>query len=350
MAAGSLQAAPTDARAEALFRPPVGEQMALSPDGRRVAYTVRTGDDLAIVLMELEPPGPRRTVKVEYPRGTEPLPGRPPAPLRFLRWATAERLVYAPGERVMPLPPIVGADGRPAPNPDGPTIVSPVLAVDADGRQRGTLVDARDFMDTSADARRSLADLLRTTHELVTAKSDVVRWRMPHLDLLGFLPGDREQLVIGTRGGFGPPARHLVDVRTGSVREFGGEWTVPPGGPQVFDWHRQKVVGERRGGARPATEWHDPELRLLQRVLETKFPRRSVEILDWSETRSRVLVRVTGGSDPGRTFVYQRPEDLPLEILPPRRRMLRPGDRAAGPPWTGPSEPARASVPGEAGR
>lgn len=315
LAVGGLQAASSDARVEAFFRPPIAGQMALSPDGRRLAYTTQTGSDLAIVLVELEPPGPRRTIRVEYPPGTEPAPGRPAPPLRFLRWATADRLVYALPERVIPLPPIVVGDGQSAPNPDGPTIVSPILAVDADGRQRGTLVDARDFMDTSTDARRSLADLLRTTQELVKTKSDVVRWRMPHLDILGHFPADREQLVIGTRGGFGPPARHLVDVRTGGVREFGGEWAVPPGEPHVFDWHRLKVVGERRSGAGPATVWHDAELRLLQRVLETKFPRRSVEILDWSETRSRVLVRVTGGSDPGRIFVYQRPEDIPLEVL-----------------------------------
>jgi hypothetical protein len=123
--------------------------------------------------------------------------------LRFLRWATADRLVYALAERVLPLPPVTGADGRPAPNPDGPTIVSPVYAVDADGGQHGVLVDARHFLDTSADARRSLADLLRTTQELVAAKPEEVRWRMPRLELLGFFPAERGQLIVGTRGGFG---------------------------------------------------------------------------------------------------------------------------------------------------
>jgi acetyl esterase/lipase len=189
------------------------------------------------------------------------------------------------------------------------------MAVDADGKSYGALVDARDFLETSADARRTLADLLRTTKQLVAARPESVRWRMPHLDILGFFPQDREQLVIQTRGAYAPPAQHMVDIRTGSIREFGGDWPTPPGEPQIFDWFRLKVVGERKDAARPAIAWRDDDLGRVQRDLELKFPRRTVEILDWSETRARVLFRVTGGNDPGRVFVFQRPENLVLEIL-----------------------------------
>jgi dipeptidyl aminopeptidase/acylaminoacyl peptidase len=310
-----LRAASFDDRVEALFRPPLGEMMALSPEGQRVAYTTQAGGDLKIVIMSLEHPGPKRTVKVDPDRDVEAAEHQPTVQLRFLRWATANRLLYAPAERVIPLPPVTDKDGRSVPNPDGPTIVSPIMLMDADGKQRGTLVDARDFQETPADARRTLADLLRTTKELVATRHDAVRWRMPHLDILGFFPSDREQLVIQTRGGYSMPTQHLVDTRTGSVREFGGDWPTPPGEPQVFDWFRLKVVGERKEGAHPTTAWRDDELGRIQRELELKFPRRSIEILDWSETRARVLFRVTGGSDPGRVFVFQRREDLALEIL-----------------------------------
>jgi dipeptidyl aminopeptidase/acylaminoacyl peptidase len=312
--AGLLRAA-LDDRVAALFRPPLAEMIALSPDGQRVAYAAQDGGKLAIVIMNLEHPGPRRAVPVDFERDVALAPDDPPVRLRFLRWATNTRLVFAPAERVVPLPPVTDGNGRVMPNPDGPTRISPILAVDADGRQRGTLVDAKDFMDTPADARRTLADLLRTTTELVATRNEPVRWRMPHLDILGFLPSDREQLILQTSGGYGRPAQHLVDIRTGSVREFGGDWPAPPGEPQVFDWHRLKVVGERKASARPTTIWRDEELGRVQRELEAKFPRRVVQVLDWSETRARVLFRVTGGSDPGRVFVFQRPEDLVLEIL-----------------------------------
>lgn len=313
--AGHACAASFDDRVETLFRPPLAEMVALSPEGQRVAYTRRTDRDLMIVIMNLDHAGQNRNVKVDPGRDETPVADRRPAQLRFLRWATANRLVYALTEQIVPLPAVTSGDGRIRPNPDGPAIVSPILAVDADGRQRGTLADARDFLETPADLRQTLADLLRTPKEIAAARKVPVGWRMPHLDILGFLPGDREQLVIETRGGHNLPAQHAVDIRTGNVRLFGGNWPSPPGEPQVFDWFRLKVVGERQPAAHATTAWQDEELGRIQRELDEKFPRRAVEILDWTEHRTRVLVRVTGGSDPGRFFVFQRPEDLVQEIL-----------------------------------
>jgi dipeptidyl aminopeptidase/acylaminoacyl peptidase len=312
--AGLLRAASFEDRVEALLRPTLGEWIAISPEGRQIAYTSRAEGELHIVVMNLDQQGAKRTVRIE-PDPATGAAAESPVQLRFLRWATADRLVFAPTAKVIPLPPLTEKDGRSVPNPDGPTIVSPILAMDADGRQRGTLVDARDFQETPAEARRSLADLLRTTKELVATRNEPVRWKMPQIDILGFLPRERDQLIIQTRGAYSMPMQHLVDIRTGQVREFGADWPVPPGEPQIFDGFRLKVVGERQDAARPATTWTDGELAFVQRELEKKFPRRVVEILDWSETRARVLFRVTGGSDPGRVFVFQRPENLALEVL-----------------------------------
>ncbi|MDO8543324.1 MAG: prolyl oligopeptidase family serine peptidase [Opitutaceae bacterium] len=313
--AGLLRAASFDDRVESLLRPPMAAMIALSPEGQRIAYTTQGGRHLRIVIMDLDHPGPKRSLIVDPDRGAASPPAQSPAQLRFLRWATAGRLVFAPTPRVVPLLPVTDQTGRLVPNPDGPTIVSPIMVMDADGKQRGTLVDARDFMETSADAVRTLGDLLRTPKELAATRKEPVRWRMPHLDILGFVPGKRDQLIIETRGGYSIPMQHSIDIRTGSVSMFGGNWPSPPGEPQVFDWYRLKVVGERKDAVRPTTAWRDDELGRVQRELELKFPRRVVEILDWSETRARVLFRVTGGSDPGRIFVFQRPEDLALEIL-----------------------------------
>ncbi len=312
--AGGASAASFEDRVEALFRPPLGETIALSPDGRRVAYTQARDGELSLVIVDIEPPGARRTVKVDPERNASAV-GSQLAALRFLRWATSRRLVYAPAERIVPLPPLTDASGRTTPNPDGPTVVAPILLVDVDGRERGTLVDARDFQETPESARRSLADLLRTPEQLAQAHHGPVGWRMPHVDVLGFLPNDRQQMVVQTRGAYSMPRQYLVGLEGGDVREFGGEWPVPPGEPQVFDGFRLKTVGERVAAARPATAWRDDDLGRAQRELEVEFPRRVVELLDWSETRTRLLFRVTGGSDAGRIFVWHRPEDVVCEIL-----------------------------------
>jgi dienelactone hydrolase len=303
-------------RTDALFRPLTGEIGALSPDGGRVAVTTQAGGDLRIVIMTLDPPGPTRTVRVDGARDPITAEELPPRNLRFLHWASSTRLVYAPDERVMPLPALVDKAGHSTPNPDGPAVFSPVFVVDVDGKERGTLVDARDFQETPADARRTLADLLRTPLQLAAASNGTVHWRMPHIDILGFLPPKRDQLIILTHGAYSKPGQHLVDLKTGDVSDFGTPWPVPPAEPQVFDWNRMKVVGEREPTPHSSTNWRDEELARIQREVESNFPRRLVEILDWTETRTRVLVRVSGGSDPGRVFVLRRPDGVFQEIAP----------------------------------
>jgi dipeptidyl aminopeptidase/acylaminoacyl peptidase len=310
-----VRAASFEDRVETLFRPPLGENITLSPDGQRLAYTTGSGRDFTIMVMQVDHGGAKRPLLVNPESAVATAPQPTVGSLRFLRWATDRRLVFAPAERVVPLPAIIDKTGRSAPNPDGPTIVAPVMMLDAETHQRGLLVDAAQFQETPAEARRTAADLLRTTKELQVARGEAVRWRIPHVDILGFLPRDRHQLIIQTHGAYSVPTQYAVDIRTATVTEFGAEWPAPPVEPQVFDGYRLKVVGERQPAARPTTAWRDAELAEVQRALDAKFPRRAIEILDWNETRSRVLCRVTGGTDPGRLFLFQRTEDLALEIL-----------------------------------
>ena len=104
--AGFSRAASFDARVEALFRTPLGELIALSPDGQRVAYTSQVDGNLTILILNVENPGRKRTVRVEPEHDTAVTESLPIGPLRFMRWATPDRLVYAPAERIVPLPPV----------------------------------------------------------------------------------------------------------------------------------------------------------------------------------------------------------------------------------------------------
>src|SRR4051812_41913685 len=85
--AAGLRAASIEERVEALFRPLLDERMALSSDGQRIAYTTHGGRELAIVVMSVEPPGPKRTVNLEADRDPASAAEKPPMELRFLRWA-----------------------------------------------------------------------------------------------------------------------------------------------------------------------------------------------------------------------------------------------------------------------
>lgn len=316
---GLMRAASAEDRIAALFRPLDAEFAALCPQGRRIAYTVRDGPETKIAIIDLDGRPAKRLIGSEPERNADSAtelssPSPTPPQLSFLRWATSERLVFAHAERVVPLPPVIDASGRATPNRSGPAIRSPIIAISADGKLRRTVADARDFTE-SEDALGTLADMLRTPQELAVQRRNPVHWRMPHLSVVGFDPRDREQLIVETRGAYSPPMQHAVDLRTGQTALFGGEVSTPPGEPLVYDWSWFKVVGEHQPAARPRTAWRDVDLAKLQRTLDAKFPRRTVELLDWTETRTRVLFRVTGGSDAGRLFVFQRTEDLAIEVL-----------------------------------
>ncbi|MBC7369603.1 MAG: prolyl oligopeptidase family serine peptidase [Undibacterium sp.] len=85
--------------------------------------------------------------------------------------------------------------------------------------------------------------------------------------------------------------------------------------PLVFDPITSQLVGVRGVGVAPFTRWIDPEFATLQQDLEKKFPQRTVELLQWDDARRRLLLRVTGGIEPGRYHVFQRPENVMVEVL-----------------------------------
>lgn len=415
-AAALAGAAPSTERMEALFRPFLAERITLSPDGRYVAYTQQTGSDLAVVIMDVDRPTSKTTLIVDEDRVIEHSKERQRAALRFLRWATPTRLVFAP--TVYVIPPAVKTVA-PGFTPPAPVVIAPIMAVDADGGNPRTLVDATTFQ------------------EIVGAGGGATPVaRMRAATILGFLPGNRERLLVqvpGVGGREATPAKVFqLDVHNGKLAEmssevtprgqiydlqgrarllreggyarrpqqtflyrtvYSGRWrklhevtssseaarfTVSPetyfgeramplgfdfdpnvliyasnvgrdtfgvyglnlatmqrtdlaiehssrdlsslapdipAASLVFDEKRQKLAGVRAEGAPLLTVWVDSKIAEVQRSLEVKFPRRSVEILEWDDARARFLVRVTGGTDPGRIYVWQKDEGLLLEIF-----------------------------------
>ena len=93
--------------------------------------------------------------------------------------------------------------------------------------------------------------------------------------------------------------------------------------PVIFDRGSGQVVGVRVGGIEPGTVWFDPQFKRLQADLEEVFPRKSVRLCSWDDSRSVVVAWVYDDSDLGRYFIVRADAtDLPQEIL---RRMPRLG-------------------------
>jgi hypothetical protein len=418
----------SEKRVELLFRPPVAEQIALSPDGHYIAYTEHVGGELRIVVFDLQ--RQRRTARILADED-RPIPHskeKERAQLRFLAWSNRGRLVFAPKiERLAPVTAAPDADFLASlPRDEAPPlivapfediVIAPVMAVNADGTNPQTLTDAKAF------------------ETIIENGSGAGRVRMRPPEIKGFAPGDRDHLLIETRGSIGTDVAstelYRLDVHTAELQQlhsenglghfisdhqglprlmreseqagtvtsfqylppnssrwrklqpppgridlapfrlspenYFGERAMPlgfdfdpnlliyasnagrdtfglyevnlatwqrttlalehphrdlaslnpalPADALVFDEFRQTFAGVRAQGPRPFTAWIDTELADVQRTLDAKFPQRSVHLQAWDESRRRFLVSVTGGTEPGRIYVYQRSDDLLVELM-----------------------------------
>ncbi len=422
-------------RAAALYRPFQAERVTLAPDGKHLAYTRNESGQLLVVIVDVDNPTLRTSVKLSEDRTLKFSKEKDPARLRYLRWITPKRLVMVLTEEVFELP-VAGEPGE-LPKESGWKFVSPIWAIDADGSNSKKLADGSDFAMSinlvpppppglppdvtiarhinavgrlAGDSDHILIEALgmpALSREMSpiptslfkvnihTGKSTVVteeigegrhlydwqgrarilyqqpqnlltrefahqppkggRWRAPGSANTGSLPKDftlspdnyfgtrafplafdfdAKVLYFASNAGRDTFAIYGLDTTTGQRTSLAIEHPhfdlAPleppfPGSPLVFDETHQQLVGVRATGVTPFTAWVDPELAEVQRALDRKFPRRVVEVLEWDDDRRRFLLRVSGGSDVGRHFVYRRAENVLVEFLR-RAPWLRSGD------------------------
>jgi pimeloyl-ACP methyl ester carboxylesterase len=145
----------------------------------------------------------------------------------------------------------------------------------------------------------------------------------PRAEPLGF-DADSKVLVFASNVGRDTFGIYGLNVETGQRTSLALEHPyfdlapLEPAFPSsslVFDPTTGKLAGVRATGVTPLTMWVETDLAATQRTLEKKFPRRTVEILEWDEARMIFLARVTGGSEPGRYFIYKKKENLAVEFL-----------------------------------
>ncbi len=424
----------SEKRVEGLFRPQSGERTALSPDGKFMAYTQQVPGELLIIVLDLERRVVTARLSADEDRPILHSKEKRRARLRYLEWADNRRLVFAPDVEIIG-PPVK------APTPDlflissaeeggtryqmpplEPTVIAPILAVDADGKNPLLLADPKTFQVMRNDpgagdlparmrvvtpnirgfaasdrahvlveipglvtygvAAENIPTRLYRVHvhtgKITEAHSELGTGRISY-DLAG-----RPRLARETNGGQGasflfrasdsgrwlklpePPGAGPAVHFAVTLENYFGERAIPLGfdadpdvmiyasnagrdtfgvygfnlktrartalslehpnrdlvaldagaeGALIHDRHRNTFAGVRVPGPRPLTVWVDAELAEVQRAAEAKFPSRSVVLRDWNEARTHFLLQVTGGTEPGRTFQFQRAEDLMVELM-----------------------------------
>ncbi len=83
----------------------------------------------------------------------------------------------------------------------------------------------------------------------------------------------------------------------------------------IFDEARGQVVGVRATGVTAFSHWTDAELAQTEHDVQRKFPGRVIELLQWDDARARFLVRAGALGEPGRYYVFQKTENLLVEVL-----------------------------------
>ena len=130
-----------------LFRPFRTEASALSPDGKRLAYSVRDGDSLYVVTLDVDAPT-RALAKILVgtthnstpflePHISEPTPAR----IRWMGWATPDRLIIETNTT------FVSGEGA----GEVRSTSGGIYAINADGSQPRTLVTPRDVAIRTLD-------------------------------------------------------------------------------------------------------------------------------------------------------------------------------------------------------
>ena len=120
-----------------LFRPFRTEAAALSPDGKRIAYSVREGSDLYVLTVEIDTPSKvlakilAGSTRTSTPFLEPYIREKTPARIRWMGWATDNRLVIETNASL-----VIGL---------GATASGGIFAINADGTEPRTLVTPRDI-------------------------------------------------------------------------------------------------------------------------------------------------------------------------------------------------------------
>jgi dipeptidyl aminopeptidase/acylaminoacyl peptidase len=258
-----------ETRLKQIFGPLATETAALSPDGRRIAYTLRSGEEIAIVVLELDHPTKARArVVVNTDTKATSYPNRfnekSLARVRWLQWVTNERLVFETN----------WADGL------------ALISLDADGRGERVLATHR-----TAQIFGSTPQLLgASTRE---ANSVLIRITYPPK----FTGMVRFEAIRGV-----PPLRFTDNFRLNAET---GKFTAISDNDCVEE---MRSLAARQSASQ--REWP-----AVGATLRTVLPQHHVTVLASDGSFTRFLARVETPADPGSFYVFDRSQNKAWDLI-----------------------------------
>lgn len=140
----------------------------------------------------------------------------------------------------------------------------------------------------------------------------ITQYRMgdlPSLKIIGF-GDDPVNAIVASRGNGDRYAVYEYNVVSKSLgrllfQNANVDVGLPVGGP-IHDPRTQKLLGLAYVDDLAFTHWFDPSLAKAQATLERFFEAEAgVEIVSWSDGRSRFVARTSGPRNPGKYFLYE---------------------------------------------
>lgn len=282
-----------------VFSPFQTDMAALSRDGRYIAYSIRHGEKLSVVVVPIDHPA-RATCKVTVGTDRTSTPpgisGHLPARVLRMQWAPHDRLIIETNQ----------VDIFASPNGGVNWLTGRIFGVDADGRNARALVGPRTLaaFDTVAYDAPSEGPGTRPLWpqtigpapviSVGNSRGPIVRTRIKPFapQMLGLSPTQPEQILV-----FGSRYYH-VDARTGKVHGIA---------TAAAQKEIQQIKTQRQSYA--------PERQAAVAALETVLPGRKIVILGHSDDGNRYLALARTATKAGAFYVYDRPHRHAMEFV-----------------------------------
>ncbi|WP_138223135.1 alpha/beta hydrolase family protein [Nibricoccus aquaticus] len=204
-----------------LFRPFRTEAAALSPDGQRLAYSLREGDNLYVITVKIDDPSrPLARILAGTTRTSTPFmevhaSEKTPARIRWMGWATADRLLIETNANLVT---------------DLTNTSGGIFAVNADGSNPRTLVTPRD-VSLAASLSRDTAPIPSSFSDsrIYTPDIDPVEARKAEANAFAAttygldndLPTDLRSPRTPTFFDYAPGEPDWIIIRTSDPRHYG---------------------------------------------------------------------------------------------------------------------------------